>query len=163
MDTVSKDEEDTRDWTGQNHDFQTLLFWKTVIVYSLKHIQYLRWMEREISYTEWWSRHDFKLLCNAGLDPYPGTEHTKQTFVSKTGQNERCCISHTRNLKPKKRNTKHKRRKENLKTLHDIDKRTHSRARTRIQTHTIKTRWAQTRSFSPELEEQQMFQIILQK
>lgn len=75
---------------------------KNVIVYSLKHIQYLRWMKREISYTEWWSRHDCKLLCNAGLDPYPGTERTRQTFFSTTRQKELCCISHSQNKrKPK--------------------------------------------------------------
>jgi len=27
-----------------------------------------------------------KLLCNAGLDPYPGTERTRQTFLSKIRQ-----------------------------------------------------------------------------
>lgn len=72
----------------ETENFSCVFFFlnKTVIVYSLKHIQYLRWMEREISYTEWWSRHDCKLLCNAGFNHYPGTEHTRHTFFRKIRQ-----------------------------------------------------------------------------
>lgn len=79
-------------------------------------------MEREISYTEWWSRHDCKLLCNAGLDPYPGTERTRQTFFSKIRQKLNAAaflIAKELNVKPKE---KYKRQtyKKRIKKSHGI-------------------------------------------
>lgn len=82
---------ETWPYYGQDRDRECSIFHfffkQTVIVYSLKHIQYLRWMVKEIIYTEWWSRQDCKLLCSAGSDLHPGTERMRQTFFfSKTRQ-----------------------------------------------------------------------------
>lgn len=92
-------------WTGQRpffHVFFFFLIYKTVIVYSLKHIQYLRWMEREISYTEWWSRHDCKLLFDAGLDPLSRDRTYKTDFLQQDKtKTECCCISHSQRIERK--------------------------------------------------------------